>query len=176
MHDVSCERDAGGARSPRRWKDETLRTSPGPMTGRASDCQATRQPSGVNVSWLRALVMWGWGQPRWCSTTPTALYFETDVGDGFREPGYSKQRRLEPRITVGLLTDARGFPLMVEAFEGNKAETITIIPSIQAFQAAHRFAEVSVVADASMLSDSNLWVLSGAGLRFIVGQKIPGVP
>ena len=53
----------------------------------------------------------------------STLYFETDQGDGFREPGFSKERRLEPQITVGLLTDAAGFPLMVEAFEGNKAET-----------------------------------------------------
>ena len=55
----------------------------------------------------------------WCSTTCTTLYFETDEGDGFREPGFSKERRLEPQITVGLLTDARGFPLTVHAFEGN---------------------------------------------------------
>jgi hypothetical protein len=39
----------------------------------------------------------------------TTLYFETEEGDGFREPGFSKERRLEPQITVGLLTDARGF-------------------------------------------------------------------
>ncbi len=50
----------------------------------------------------------------------TTLYFETDKADGFREPGFSKERRLEPQITVGLLTDATGFPLMIEAFEGNK--------------------------------------------------------
>ena len=43
----------------------------------------------------------------------STLYFETDAGDGFREPGYSKERRLEPQITIGLLTDATGFPLMV---------------------------------------------------------------
>jgi hypothetical protein len=54
-----------------------------------------------------------------CST----LYFETDAGDGFRESGFSKERRLEPQITIGL-TGADGFPLMVSAFEGNKAETI----------------------------------------------------
>jgi hypothetical protein len=39
----------------------------------------------------------------------STLYFETDKADGFREPGYSKERRLEPRITIGLLTDATGF-------------------------------------------------------------------
>jgi hypothetical protein len=43
----------------------------------------------------------------------TTLYFEADSGDGFREPGFSKERRLEPQITVGLLTDGSGFPLSV---------------------------------------------------------------
>jgi hypothetical protein len=38
----------------------------------------------------------------------TTLYFKTDPGDGFREPGFSKERRLEPQITVGLLTDSSG--------------------------------------------------------------------
>ncbi|GED96690.1 hypothetical protein nbrc107697_07290 [Gordonia crocea] len=30
----------------------------------------------------------------------TTLYFETDKADGFREPGFSKERRLEPQITA----------------------------------------------------------------------------
>ena len=51
----------------------------------------------------------------------STLYFETDQGDGFREPGFSKERRLEPQITIGLLTGQDGFPLMVSAFEGDKA-------------------------------------------------------
>jgi transposase len=63
----------------------------------------------------------------------STLYFETDAGDGFREPTFSKERRLEPQITIGLLTDSGGFPLMVHAFEGNKAGTTTIVPAIAAF-------------------------------------------
>ena len=31
----------------------------------------------------------------WCSTTSATLYFETDTKDGFREPGFSKERRLD---------------------------------------------------------------------------------
>jgi hypothetical protein len=54
----------------------------------------------------------------------STLYSGTDAGDGFRESGFSKERRLEPQITIGLLADQSGFPLMVSAFEGNKAETI----------------------------------------------------
>jgi transposase len=65
----------------------------------------------------------------------STLYFETDTGDGFREPGFSKERRLDPQITIGLLTDSSGFPLMVEAFEGNKAETATMIPTHRGIQA-----------------------------------------
>jgi hypothetical protein len=84
----------------------------------------------------------------------STLYFETDAGDGFREPGFSKERRLEPQITIGLLTDAAGFPLMVEAFEGNAAETTTMLPTIRAFMAAHQLADVTIVADAGMISEA----------------------
>ena len=104
------------------------------------------------------------------------LYFETDAGDGFREPGFSKERRLEPQITLGLLTDAAGFPLMVEAFEGNKAETATMLPVINAFKAAHRLTDVTVVADAGMISEANQTALQAAGLSFILGARIPFLP
>jgi hypothetical protein len=106
----------------------------------------------------------------------TTLYFETDEGDGFREPGFSKERRLEPQITVGLLTDRNGFPLMVNAFEGNKAETTTMIPVLQAFQKAHGITDITVVADAGMVSAGNQQKLEEAGLSFILGARIPDVP
>jgi hypothetical protein len=107
-----------------------------------------------------------------CST----LYFETDAGDGFRESGFSKERRLEPQITIGLLTDASGFPLMVSAFEGNRAETKTMLPVIQSFMAAHRLPDVTVVADAGMVSESNQKAIEAAGLSFILGARIPSEP
>jgi hypothetical protein len=106
----------------------------------------------------------------------STLYFETDAGDGFREPGFSKERRLEPQITIGLLTDAAGFPLMVEAFEGNRAETTTMLATITAFMAAHKLSDVTVVADAGMISDANKKAIEAAGLSFILGVRIPDIP
>jgi hypothetical protein len=106
----------------------------------------------------------------------STLYFETDAGDGFREPGFSKERRLEPQITIGLLTDATGFPLTVEAFEGNKAETATMLPVINAFKAAHQLSDVTVVADAAMISEANQVALQAAELSFVLGTRIPFVP
>ena len=106
----------------------------------------------------------------------STLYFETDQGDGFREPGFSKERRLEPQITIGLLTGQDGFPLMVSAFEGDKGETKTMLPVIEKFMAAHRLPDVTVVADAGMISDANRKAIEAAGLSFILGMRIPDVP
>ena len=106
----------------------------------------------------------------------STLYFETDTADGFREPGFSKERRLEPQITIGLLTDASGLPLAVEAFEGNRAETATMLPVINAFKAAHNLSEVIVVADAGMISEANQVDLKAAGLSYVLGARIPFLP
>ena len=106
----------------------------------------------------------------------STLYFETDKADGFREPGFSKERRLEPQITIGLLADQAGFPLMVSAFEGNKGETTTMLPVIREFMTAHQLPDVTIVADAGMISDANKKDIEAEGLSFILGMKIPKIP
>jgi Transposase DDE domain len=106
----------------------------------------------------------------------STLYFETGKGDGFRESGFSRERRLEPQITIGLLAGQAGFPLMVSAFEGNRAETKTMLPVIEAFMAARQLPDVTVVADAGMISDANMTAIEAAGLSFILGMKVPDVP
>ena len=58
----------------------------------------------------------------------TTLYFEAEKEDALRKVGFSKERRVDPQIVVGLLVDRRGFPLEIGCYEGNKAETQTIIP------------------------------------------------
>ena len=81
----------------------------------------------------------------------TTLYFEAEKEDELRKVGYSKERRVDPQIVVGLLVDRGGFPLEIGCFEGNKAETATMIPIIKQFQARHQLADMVVVADAGML-------------------------
>jgi len=50
----------------------------------------------------------------------TSLYFEVQEEDGYRKPGLSKERRLEPQIIIGLLVDKNGFPLGLQSFEGKQ--------------------------------------------------------
>src|SRR3954467_12789805 len=65
---------------------------------------------------------------------------------------------------------------MVEAFEGNAGETTTMLPTITAFMAAHQLADVTIVADAGMISEANKRAIEAAGLSFILGARIPDVP
>ncbi len=106
-----------------------------------------------------------------CLYDVITLYFETDKADGIQEPGFSKERCLEPQITVGLLIDASGFPLMMEAFEGNKADTLTMMPTLTTFMTAHQLTDVTVVADAGMISSANMKTIEDAGLSFIVVRR-----
>ena len=65
---------------------------------------------------------------------------------------------------------------MVEAFEGNRAETKTMIPTITSFMAAHQLTDVTIVADAGMVSEANQRAIEAAGLSFIIGARIPDIP
>ena len=106
----------------------------------------------------------------------TILYFEIQEEDKYRKPGLSKERRLEPQIIIGLLVDRYGFPLGLHSFEGNTAETKTILPVIEAFQAEHGLKKATIVADAAMLSKSNLEALEQAGYTYIVGSRFRKIP
>ena len=106
----------------------------------------------------------------------TTLYFEAEKEDDLRKVGYSKERRVDPQIVVGLLVDRHGFPLEIGCYEGNKAETATIIPIVKQFQTRHDIEDMVVVADAGMLSATNLRELDEANLRFIVGSRVTKAP
>lgn len=108
----------------------------------------------------------------------TTLYFESENEDAFRKVGYSKERRIDPQIVVGLLVDRTGFPLEVSCFEGSTAETTTIVEVIDAYCGRHHLTAVPMViaADAATLSWTNLKALDEAGRSFIVGSRMAKAP
>jgi len=106
----------------------------------------------------------------------TTLYFEVQEEDSYRKPGLSKERRLEPQIVIGLLVDQSGFPLGLQSFEGNTAETKTILPVLEEFQRKHHLDKVTVVADAAMLSRTNLETLVANNYHFVVGSRLTKIP
>ena len=106
----------------------------------------------------------------------TTLYFEVQEEDGYRKAGLSKERRLEPQILIGLLVDQSGFPLGLHSFDGNMAETKTILPVLEAFKKQHDLQGITVVADAAMLSNKNLEALTQSSYTYIVGSRLNKIP
>jgi len=106
----------------------------------------------------------------------TTLYFEVQKEDDYRKPGLSKERRLEPQITIGLLVDSTGFPLEIQSFEGNCAEVKTILPVLAGFKARHGLNNITVTTDAAMFSAGNIEVLERLGYHYIIGSRLSKTP
>lgn len=103
----------------------------------------------------------------------TTLYFESSEQDELRMTGYSKDgKHQHPQIMIGLLVGENGYPLGYEIFEGNKAETKTLIPVLEKFVKKYKIARPTVVADAALLSRKNIDHLKEAGYKFILGGRI----
>jgi len=108
----------------------------------------------------------------------TTLYFETfkEDGDDFRKPGFSKDgKHQQPQVLVGLVVTKEGFPISIETFEGNTFEGHTMLPVILNLKKKYSIENLTIVADAGMLSFNNMEVLQKHGLQYVVGARIGGI-
>lgn len=109
----------------------------------------------------------------------TTLYFETfkEDTDNFRKPGFSKDNKpQQPQVVIGLVVNQDGYPIAVEEFSGNTFEGHTILPVLRKLQKTHGITTLTIVADAGMLSKSNLEEIEKAGLTYIVGARLGNMP
>jgi len=103
----------------------------------------------------------------------TTLYFETFQDDDFRKCGFSKDNKVnQPQILIALVVNHDGYPIAVETFAGNKFEGHTIIPVILKFKETYNIENLTVVADAAMLSRNNIKELEQSGLNYIVAARL----
>ncbi len=103
----------------------------------------------------------------------TTLYFESKEEDDFKRMGFSKDgKHQQPQIVLGLLVSQGGYPLDYDVFEGDKYEGDTLIPIIEHFVAKHKPQQLIVVADAGLLSQKNMALLSEKQYQYILGARI----
>ncbi|MBT0813181.1 IS1634 family transposase [Litoribacter ruber] len=103
----------------------------------------------------------------------TTLYFEAADEDDYRISGFSKDgKHSNPQIVLGLLVAENGYPLDYEAFQGNSFEGHTMLPVIERFKAKYKLENLTVVADAGLMSNSNVALLRQNGFDFILGGRI----
>lgn len=103
----------------------------------------------------------------------TTLYFESSEEDELRITGYSKDgKHQHPQIMIGLLVGQNGYPLGYEIFEGNMAESKTLIPVLERFVKKYKIHKPTIVADAALLSQKNIDHIRESGYEFILGGRI----
>jgi transposase len=103
----------------------------------------------------------------------TTLYFESKEQDDFKRMGFSKDgKHQQPQIVLGLLVSQGGYPLDYDVFEGDKYEGDTLIPIIEHFVAKHKPQQLIVVADAGLLSQKNMTLLTEKQYQYILGARI----
>ena len=108
----------------------------------------------------------------------TTLYFETfkEDKDNFRKAGFSKDgKHQQPQILVGLVVTKEGFPISIESFEGNTFEGHTMLPVILNLKKKYQIENLTIVADAGMLSFNNMEVLQNNNLQYVVGARMGGI-
>ena len=106
----------------------------------------------------------------------TTLYFESDYGDGFREPGFSKDgKHSQPQIVLGLLVSQDGYPLSYSMFNGTQYEGHTMIPIVDDFVRRFKLDDFVLIADSGLINKKNIDFLKAQGYKYIIGARIKSV-
>lgn len=87
--------------------------------------------------------------------------------------GYSRDgKKGKLQVNYGLLTDARGCPVSISAFEGNTSDPATLLPQVDKLQAEFNLSSVILVGDRGMISQKQVDVLSErVGVQWITALK-----
>ncbi len=107
----------------------------------------------------------------------TTLYFESFKNDNLKKCGFSKDNKFnQPQIVIGLIVNADGFPISYDVYEGNIFEGHTLIPTLKKFKEKYKVNNLTVVADAAMISKENIQSLKDNNLNYIVGARTSNLP
>lgn len=103
----------------------------------------------------------------------TTLYFESIKQDEIRDFGYSKDQKYHlVQIVFALVVDFQGMPIAYEVFEGNLAETKTLIPVLDNLRSRFSINNVTVVCDRGLASKHNVEALQNGKFNFVIATKL----
>jgi hypothetical protein len=103
----------------------------------------------------------------------TTLAFDSQAQKGLKDFGFSKDHRFQDvQIVIGLVVNRQGFPLYFDVFNGKTYEGNTFITVVERILVLLENPELVVIADAGMLSKTNLEILDKKGIGFIVGARL----
>ena len=99
----------------------------------------------------------------------------------YRKRGPEKNRRPDPIVEMGLLTDRNGIPLAYDLFPGNESEKVHMRPIIERVKSQYTDCRVIFVADRGLNTSDNIYFLNGDNKGednqrdgYVYGQSIRG--
>ena len=99
----------------------------------------------------------------------------------YRKRGPEKNRRPDPIVEMGLLTDRNGIPLAYELFPGNESEKVHMRPIIERVKSEYSDCRIIFVADRGLNTSDNIYFLNGDNKGddnqrdgYVYGQSIRG--
>lgn len=106
----------------------------------------------------------------------TTLYFESIVQDELKNFGFSKDQKYHSvQIVLALVVNTQGIPIAYEVFEGNLAETKTLIPVLESLRSRFSIQNVTVVCDRGLASTTNVEALKNANFHFVIATKLRSI-
>lgn len=106
----------------------------------------------------------------------TTLYFESVEQDEIKAFGYSKdQKHHQVQLVLALVVDANGLPIAFDVFEGNLAETKTLIPVLNGLRNRFSIKHITVVCDRGMASKTNVEALQASEFQYVIATKLRGM-
>lgn len=101
----------------------------------------------------------------------TSSYFEGETCPLARR-GYSRDRKPGTlQVNYGLLTDERGCPVSVSAFEGNVADPKTLLPQIEKTRKSFGIDKLVMVGDRGMISNVQIDAMRAPAIDWITALK-----
>lgn len=99
----------------------------------------------------------------------------------YRKRGPEKNRRPDPIVQMGLLTDRNGIPLAFELFPGNESEKLHLRPTVRRVKQEYSDTRVIYVADRALNTADNIYFINGDNRGdynprdgYVYGQTIRG--
>jgi hypothetical protein len=99
----------------------------------------------------------------------------------YRKRGPEKNRRPDPIVQMGLLTDRNGIPLAFELFPGNESEKLHLRPTVRRVKQEYSDTRVIYVADRALNTADNIYFINGDNKEdynprdgYVYGQTIRG--
>ena len=102
--------------------------------------------------------------------TTVGVCGESELPGDVRAYGRSKRDTIERQFALGLVQTADGLPIAYEVFQGNVAETTTLMPMVHRVLQRYAISRVVLVADRGLLSLDNLEQIQA--LRLPSGQPL----